>query len=221
MFRMIENVLSSGELATLREIAARARFVDGRASAVGSPVKNNLEVDDRAAHEKSSQMMADALFRNDEFRAFAFPKAMSPPWLTRYDRGMGYGIHADAAFMPTATRMLRSDLSCTIFLSDADDYEGGALRVALGTQDVRIKGAAGSAVIYPSTTVHEVEEVTSGSRLVGLLFIESRIARAEQREWLAELFEIMGIAGPGMDIATFTRLQRVGENLLRHWGDPS
>lgn len=114
--------------------------------------------------------------------------------------------------------MLRSDLSCTIFISDESDYEGGALRISLGSYDVKVKGKAGSAVVYPSTTIHEVEPVTAGSRLIGLVFVESRIADAERRNLLAELFDIGALQASKMDILTFTRLQCVQENLLRAWG---
>lgn len=219
MFRMIENVLNASELERLRGIAAGAQFVDGRISAVGSPVKNNVQVNDQHAHNQASQLMGDALYRNDAFRTFAFPKAMSPPWLTRYDSGMHYGIHVDSAFMPTEHRMLRADLSCTIFISDESEYEGGDLRISLGTSDVKIKGKAGSAVVYPSTTIHEVEPVTAGSRLIGLVFVESRIADTERRTILSELFEIGLLQASKMDVRTFTRLQCVQENLLRAWGD--
>lgn len=95
MFRMIENVLTAAELQTLRGIAARANFVDGRISAVGSPVKNNVQIGDASGHNQASQLMGDALYRSDDFRAFAFPRAMSPPWLTRYETGMHYGMHVD------------------------------------------------------------------------------------------------------------------------------
>jgi PKHD-type hydroxylase len=132
---------------------------------------------------------------------------------------MHYGLHVDTAFMHVGERALRSDLSCTIFISDHDDYEGGALRIRLGTTDVRIKGKAGSAIVYPSTSLHEVEPVISGHRLIGLTFIESRIANSEQRELLFELNEVAAIAGEKMDIETYTRLQRVQQNLLRHWGE--
>lgn len=218
MFRMIENVLTAAELQTLRAIAARAHFVDGRISAVGSPVKNNVQIGDPNGHNHASQLMGDALYRSDDFRASAFPRAMSPPWLTRYDTGMHYGIHVDSAYMPSGDRMLRSDLSCTIFISDESEYEGGALRISLGSYDVKVKGKAGSAVVYPSTTIHEVEPVTAGSRLIGLVFIESRIADTERRNLLAELFEIGALQASKMDIQTFTRLQCVQQNLLRTWG---
>ena len=218
MFLQIPDVLTPAEIAQLRAIAARSPFIDGKMGSP-SPVKNNLRVGEREADRQSAQMVGDALFRSLDFRNFAFPKAMMPPILTRYDKGMHYGIHVDSAFMSTGERMIRSDLSCTVFISDASEYEGGALRIGLGTSDVSIRGRAGSAIVYPSTTIHEVEPVLSGSRLIAMTFIESRIADSENRELLYELMEIGAIAGEKMDIKTYTRLQRVQQNLLRCWGD--
>lgn len=220
MFNTIENVLTADELGELRAIAARAEFIDGRASARGSPIKNNLVVGDPRLLDRSAQIVADALFRNEDFRVFAFPKAMMPPILTRYGAGMYYGMHVDSAFMPHPTRTLRSDLSCTVFISDLGEYEGGALVARFGTAELKLRAPAGAAIVYPSTTLHRVEEVTRGERLVALTFIESRIADQEERELLYELKEVGAIAGGKMDVETYTRLQRVQENLLRRWSDP-
>ncbi|MEG3147320.1 Fe2+-dependent dioxygenase [Sphingomonas sp. RT2P30] len=220
MFLRIPDVLTAAELAQLRAIAARTTFVDPKkGSAFVSPLKNNRWLAEPEALRQSAQMVGDAIYRNESFRAFAFPKAMMPPVLTRYDEGMHYGIHVDSAFMTTGQRVLRSDLSCTVFVSDESEYEGGSLRIGLGSSDVHIKGKAGSAIVYPSTSIHEVEPVRAGTRLVVTTFIESRIADAEQRELLYELMEIGAIAGEKMDIKTYTRLQRVQQNLLRRWGD--
>lgn len=220
MFNTIENVLTAAELAELRAIAARALFIDGRISAPGAPVKNNVVLGDPQLFSRSSQLVADALYRSEDFRVFAFPKAMTPPMLTKYGAGMYYGTHTDAAFMPHPARQLRSDLSCTVFLSDPESYDGGELVTRFGTAELRLRAPAGAAIVYPSTTLHRVEEVTRGERLVALTFIESRIADGEQRELLYELNEVGAIAGEKMDIDTYTRLQRVQQNLLRKWGDP-
>jgi len=220
MFNTIDNVLNGQEIEELRAMAARATFIDGRISAPGAPVKNNVVMSDRELFARSSQMVADALYRSEDFRVFAFPKAMSPPVLTKYGTGMYYGTHTDAAFMPQPSRTLRSDLSCTVFLSDPESYEGGDLVARLGNSEVRLRAPAGAAIVYPSTTLHRVEQVTKGERLVALTFIESRIVDGEKRELLYELNEIGAIAGEKMDIDTYTRLQRVQQNLLRKWGDP-
>ena len=63
--------------------------------------------------------------------------------MTRYTPDMRYGAHADAAFLQLGDVGLRSDLSCTIFLSDPASYEGGALRIQLGTRELPLQGRAG------------------------------------------------------------------------------
>ena len=40
----------------------------------------------------------------------------------------------------------------------------------------------GDAIVYPSTTLHEVRPVTAGQRLVSITFIESVIADQHQRQ---------------------------------------
>ena len=219
MFRDIPDILTAAEISQLRAIAASTPFIDGKISAVGSPVKNNVRVGNSAALQQSANIVGNALQRSEDFRVFAFPKSITPPLLTRYDTGMHYGTHVDSAFMPLGERTLRVDLSCTIFISDASEYDGGELMIRLGSSEVAIKGKAGSAIVYPSTTIHQVLPVKSGSRLIALTFIESRIANSEHREWLFELNEVGAITAEKMDIDTYTRLQRVQQNLLRYWSD--
>jgi PKHD-type hydroxylase len=221
MFLEVPDILTPPELTRLREIAASAAFIDGRITNPHSKVKNNdqLHYGDQA-YAESSRMLAAALQRNDAFKRFAFPKMMAPPMLTRYGPGKTYGLHSDAPFMPIGERPLRSDLSCTIWISGPDEYEGGELEVLLGARRVPFKGAAGSAVIYPSNTLHEVVPVRTGARLVGLTFIESRIGRQDHRELLHELNEVAALEGLTMHPENFTRIQHVQSCLFRLWADP-
>ncbi len=220
MFRLIP-VLSADQLAELRAIAAAATFVDGRITNPHSTVKNNLQLHDPATHERSAVVLRGALLASEAFRNIAFPKSIAPPMLTRYTAGMAYGAHADAALMFLPNGVIRADISCTIFLNDPAAYEGGALRVGLGSAQVAFKGEAGTALLYPSTTLHEVEPVTSGERLVGLTFIQSRVADAGKRDLLYELNEIAALEGLSMRAENYTRLQAVQSNLMRHWCDPA
>jgi PKHD-type hydroxylase len=218
MFREI-RILDGGQLGELRAIAAAANFVDGRISNPHSKVKQNLQLHDEAAYQRSSQILTQALYAQEEFQNFALPVAMLPPMMARYTPDMRYGAHADAAFLQLGTVGLRSDLSCTIFLNDPKAYEGGALRIQLGTSEIRFKGEAGSAIVYPSDMLHEVERVTEGERLVAITFIQSRIADKFRRETLYELNEVAALEGLRMAPENYTRLQLVQANLLRHWGD--
>jgi PKHD-type hydroxylase len=221
MFLEIPDLLTPPEISRLREIAAKSTFIDGRITNPHSKVKNNtqLEYGDQA-YAESSRMLATAMQRNETFRAYAFPKMMAPPMLTKYAQGKNYGLHADAPFMPIGERPLRSDLSCTIFVSEPTSYEGGALSVVLGTRRVEFKGAAGSAIVYPSDRLHEVIPVTSGERIVGLTFIESRIPDPAHRELLHALNDVVGMEGLNMSRENFTRIEHVQSSLHRLWADP-
>ncbi len=222
MFLTLPDLLAPATLARLAEIVRSRPFIDGRASNPHSKVKANLQLDaGDPAFQESSRLMAQALLQCESFRDAAFPKVMAPPLLTRYRLGHTYGLHSDAAFMPIGERPLRSDLSCTLFVSPPDAYEGGELCVQLGDQTVRIKGEAGSAIVYPSNTLHQVTPVTAGERVVGLTFIESRIADAGRRSLLYELNEVAALEGLSMSWDNFSRLQHVQMNLLRMWSDPS
>jgi PKHD-type hydroxylase len=220
MFHELEDVLTTDEVARLAAIAAASRFVDGRVSNPHSDVKDNLQIDPADARkEEASKLMAAALFRIEDFRNFAFPRIMAPPILAKYAPGMRYGAHSDAAFLPVGARPLRSDLSCTIFVGTPDSYVGGELAIHLGGRTVEFKGGPGSAVVYPSNTLHEVRPVTAGERLVGLTFIESLIPDGSQRELLYELNEVAALEGFNMSLENRTRLEYVRNNLRRMWGE--
>ena len=219
MFLEIDDILTPGEVAELRRLAAGATFVDGRISAPHSTVKKNTQIDHAdAAYQASSGLLATALRRSEPFINFAFPAAMAPPLLARYEPGMAYGMHVDSAIIPLGQRQLRSDISCTVFISDPESYDGGALAIRVGTRAVEFKLKAGSAIVYPSTTLHEVVPVTRGQRLVGITFIESHIVDPMMRELLYELDEVAALEGLNMHPDNRNRLQYVRANLRRLWG---
>ena len=218
MYRILP-LLNAQEIAECRRIAAATQFIDGRASNPHNKAKNNQQLHDPAATQASAQLLFAAFARSAEFREFAFPIKIAPPLLTRYQPGMAYGAHADAAFINLGNTVIRSDLSCTIFLSDPADYDGGALQVRLGDARLRFKLQPGEAILYPSDTFHEVEEVTRGERLVAISFIQSQIADPFRRALLFDLNEVAALEGLGMEPGNFSRLQLVQANLLRHWSD--
>jgi PKHD-type hydroxylase len=218
MYRILP-ILTAAEIAECRRIAATTQFIDGRATNPHNTAKNNEQLHDAAANQATGQLMLQAFARNEEFREFAFPARIAPPLLTKYKPGMAYGAHADAAFLNLGTTVIRSDLSCTVFLSDPDAYEGGALHIRLGDSSLRFKLPAGEAIIYPSDTFHEVEQVTRGERLVAITFIQSQIADPFRRNLLFDLNEVAALEGLKMQHENFSRLQLVQANLLRYWAD--
>jgi PKHD-type hydroxylase len=157
--------------------------------------------------------------RSAEFLDFAFPAQIAPPLLTRYRPGMRYGAHADAAYLPLPGGTLRSDISCTVFLNDPGSYDGGALHIQLGDGDLRFKLKPGQAILYPSDTLHEVEPVTKGERLVAITFIQSRVPDPFHRSTLFELNEVAALEGNNMSPENFSRMQLIQANLLRYWGE--
>lgn len=221
MLLKIKGLLTPPEVARLQALARELHFVDGRVSNPANVAKQNLQVDSADPKSaESTQIVGSALARSREFLDFALPKRFAPPLLCRYEPGMTYAAHADAALINVAAGRLRSDLSCTVWLQDPAAYEGGELGIVLGNQSLAFKGEAGDAFVYPSTTLHEVVPVRSGQRLVSITFIESVIADMHQRLQVYELNEIAALEGTRMNWESRVRLDVVRQNLLRMWAQP-
>lgn len=218
MYRILQ-VLTDAEVAQCRQIAAATPFVDGRITNPHNQAKQNEQMHDASAFKQSSDLLRAALAKSVEFVEFAFPVALAPPLITRYKPGMQYGAHADAAFIQLPGATIRSDLSCTIFLSEPADYDGGELKIRLGDGELRFKLKPGEAIVYPSDSLHQVVPVTKGERLVAISFIQSRIQDPFRRNLLFELNEVAALEGLKMHHDNFSRLQLIQQNLLRHWSD--
>ncbi|MBL8548975.1 MAG: Fe2+-dependent dioxygenase [Hyphomonadaceae bacterium] len=217
MFIDIKGLLTPEEVERLRHIAGELKFVDGRLSNPGNTTKQNQQAEEAGPlYAESAKLVADAFNRSREFKDFAMPQRLAPPLLARYEAGMKYGVHADAAHLPLKEGPLRSDLSSTVFLSDPSSYEGGELVIHIG-RAIPFKLKPGDAVVYPSTTLHEVRPVTKGVRLVSLTFIQSLVREEHHRDVLFELGEISALEGDKMDWLSRTRLEVVRQNLLRMW----
>jgi PKHD-type hydroxylase len=218
MFLRVKNVLTPAEVEQIRTIAKSVRFVEGRASNPHNIAKDNLQMDvTQPDAMRASNIAGAAIMRNEEIKNFVFPRRVATPLLARYEPGMKYGVHADAAFIPLPNGPLRSDMSGTLWIADPSTYEGGELTIHLGSESVPIKGEPGSMVVYPSTTLHEVKPVTKGQRLVLITFIESTIVDQIDRELLWQLNEIYALEGLKMDWENRTRLQYVISSLHRKW----
>ena len=144
---------------------------------------------------------------------------MRPVMFSRYGEGMGYGTHVDNAIMSDAA-LMRSDISITVFLSSPADYDGGELVIEKDGERA-YKLEAGSVILYPSTTLHRVERVTRGTRLVGVSWIQSMVRSPEDRE---VLFDLDGVRRTLFRTNGKTRefdlLTKTYVNLLRKWAEP-
>lgn len=218
VFLKIKNLLTAPECERLTALAADLHFVDGRVSNPAHTSKQNLQADPAdPKYTESVQVVAGAFARSRDFGNFALPRRIAPPLLCRYEPGMQYGAHADAALIQLANVKLRSDLSCTVFVSEPSSYEGGELAMVVGNQTLAFKGSPGEAIVYPSTLWHEVVPVRSGQRLVSITFIESHIADPHKRLQVYELNEIAALEGLRMNPESRVRLDVVRQNLVRMW----
>ena len=222
MLLTIPKVLDRGEAAAAVETIERARFVDGKRSAGTSAreVKHNEELDPGAPEiESLNKLVVGTLYRNAVFQAAVLPHRVSGAFFARYTPGMFYGEHVDDPVMGEGSRY-RSDVSATVFLCDPDAYEGGELviRTAFGTQAVKLP--AGDAVVYPSSTLHRVAEVTGGRRIVAVAWAQSLVRDPMQRELLYDLHlarETLRKATPRAEVTK--QVDNVYTNLVRMWAE--
>ena len=166
------------------------------------------------------RILVSSLSHNAAFNGAAFPLQISEPIFARYQPGMNYGDHVDDPIMGRSGPKLRSDISMTVFLRDPESYEGGELviRTPFGNQYVKL--AAGHGVIYPSSSLHRVAEVTSGERVVALLWIQSLVRDPAKRELLFELNrarEHLLQASP--EAESTHQVDRSFVNLFRLWSE--
>jgi len=223
MITCIPDVLTPDEIAKIRKEAAAMPFVSG-ASTAGSRakrVKHNEQISQEAEERKIlHEIVVAALMRNAAFRRAALPKRVRPPLISRYRTGMSYGKHVDNALMGPKIGRERSDVSITVFISDIDEYDGGELVIhsPFGIQEVKLP--KGSAVIYPSSTLHEVTEVTRGERLVAVTWAQSYIRDERQREILSHISQIKDLLNAKAPDAHETDLvHQTHANLMRMWSE--
>jgi PKHD-type hydroxylase len=222
MLLKIEGLLSAAELAQLRTQLADVKFEDGRTTAgvAVRDVKHNLQsaAQDQALAEPQ-QLLGAALVRNELFSQWVLPRRLLPPMFNRYDSGMDYGGHVDNAVMGGGDP-LRADVSITVFLTDPADYDGGELVINSDGEPQSVKLAAGSAVIYPSTSIHKVQKVTRGSRLCGVTWAQSFVRDEPRREMLYELMQVARWArGVAPGSAEAMKISKLRANLMRLWAE--
>lgn len=224
MLIVIENLLSAEEVAHLRERLAEAQWRDGgqTAGTRSAAVKQNLQVDRKCPVGIGlGNTILRKLGENPLFISASLAEKIWPPVFNCYQNGGHYGTHVDSALMRDndLNLTLRSDLSATVFLSAPEEYEGGELVIEgqYGAQGVKL--AAGDAVLYPSSSLHQVTPVTSGQRICAILWLQSAVADAAERAMLFDLDQSIQAlsAGKAADDPDIDRLIHVYHNLVRRW----
>jgi PKHD-type hydroxylase len=223
MLVIIPAVLSHSQLQQVRSLLDNGQFVDGRLSAGTSAqrVKNNEELNAGAGQmEQLNKLVMGSLVQNPLYQAAAMPYRVATPYYARYTRGMSYGDHVDDPVMGPPGGQYRSDVSTTVFLNDPDEYQGGELiiRASYGEQSVKLP--AGHAVVYPSSSLHHINEVSSGQRLVAVTWTQSMLRDPQQRELCFQLYQAREKLLQTQPEADETiQIDHVYVNLVRMWSE--
>jgi PKHD-type hydroxylase len=221
----VPEVLTRDQVRTLRAELDAADWVDGRATVgeQGALVKRNRQLPEASPlGVKLGQIILDALKRNPLFISAALPLRIVPPLFNRYEGGENYGMHVDGAVraVPGSVQPMRTDLSCTLFLCDPEDYEGGDLVVSdtYGMHEVKLP--AGDLILYPSSSLHRVEPVTSGARICSFFWVQSMVRDDAKRGMLFELdTTIQTLRGKHGETEEAVALTNHYHNLLRLWAE--
>ena len=231
MLIRIPAVLDAAALAQARRLLADAPWSDGAftAGAQALTVKNNEQLPVGSAVAQALQgLILSALDRHPLFFSATLPKRVFPPMFNRYGgRTNTYGAHVDNAVRYVPARgglppeRVRTDISCTLFLADPADYDGGELVIDDTYGEQRVKLAAGDMVVYPGTSVHRVEPVTRGHRVASFFWVESMVRSDEQRRLLHDMDRhLMHLRSTvGETDAGVVGLTGSYHNLLRLWAD--
>jgi len=226
MLLKIPQILDAAGVARARELLAAGAWADGRTTAgrQAAQVKNNEQLQPGSEqHGELQALVLQALEKHPVFFSATLPKRVLPPLFNRYaGSANAYGSHVDQAvrYLPGGVQRVRTDISCTLFLSDPASYDGGELVIEHSYGEQRVKLAAGDMVVYPGTSVHRVEPVTRGARLASFFWIESMVRADEQRRMLFEMdMSLMKLRGELGETPELVQLTGTYHNLLRMWAD--
>ena len=203
MILHLPGVLNAEQVADFNAVLRKAAWVDGRVSAGGQAanVKNNLQIpEDDLQARTLGETIVRTLGANPAFMSAAMPAKVFPPMFNRYGEGMAYGPHVDTSIRHSRLTggRFRTDLSCTLFLSDPASYDGGELVIEADLATRRVKLPAGDMVLYPADSVHQVTPVTRGERWASFFWVQSTVADLTRRRLLYDLDQNAGAPPPSL-----------------------
>jgi PKHD-type hydroxylase len=219
----IPNLVSEEVLQQIQILMDKAEYIDGKATASmkAKEVKQNLQIDhlDQVNLPQLQNLVLQGMYSNLRFQQVLFPKISYPPVFSKYDKNMTYGWHTDGPIMGQQMP-IRTDLAMTLFLSDPDTYEGGELEIQSPTGLVKYKLPKGDAIFYPTTQIHRVAPVTSGTRHVCVSWIQSIIREPQNREILTSLNDVhQNLIQKDIHDENAEQLLQVYSNLMRKWSE--
>jgi PKHD-type hydroxylase len=229
MLLHVPGILGPEQVARFRKALDAADWTDGRETVgpQGAQVKRNRQLPDASPlrRELGDEVLV-ALAASPLYFAATLPLRTLPPRFNRYEGGGEYGFHIDGSVMSLATppgmpsANLRSDISCTLFLAEPEEYDGGELVISdtYGEHDVKLP--AGDLIVYPSSSLHKVQPVTRGARVAAFWWVQSLVRDDSQRRLLFELdASIQTLTRTGADAAAVLQLTSTYHNLLRRWAE--
>ena len=226
MLIAIPNVLSAAEAAEALAALKAADWTDGRVTAghQSAQVKDNLQIQEGSKlHEWLGEMVLSGLGRSPLFISAVLPQRVFPPLFNRYDVGMTFGAHVDNSIRQIrgTPHKIRTDVSCTLFLTPPEEYDGGELVVQDTYGEHRVKLPAGHAVVYPATSLHRVEPVTRGARISSFFWIQSMVRDDMRRRLLFDLDMAINAVTPDLPQGHEAPVALTGvyHNLLRQWAE--
>ncbi|MEE9493794.1 MAG: Fe2+-dependent dioxygenase [Gammaproteobacteria bacterium] len=223
MLTIIPDVLTPSQIQNAVSMLASGQFVDGRLSAgsMAKQVKNNEELKQNSALlERLNAIVMSSLVQHPLFQAVTHPLRIASPFYARYGADKSYGDHVDDPVMGPPGGQYRTDVSTTVFLNEPEEYEGGELVINTPFRQQSVKLAAGSAVVYPSSSLHHVNKVRAGTRLVAVTWIQSMVRSPEKRELLYTLYQAReSLLKSSPDSVETAQVDQSYVNLVRMWAE--
>ncbi len=223
MLLKIPSVFNKPLLNNIVEMLGKVNYIDGKATAgdAAKRVKHNEESQLSAKQAQYlDQLVIQTLAETPGFRNGALPHQVSQPVFARYTKGMSYGEHIDDPVMGGVGGRFRTDVAVTVFLSEPDSYSGGELVINTPFGEQQVKLPAGDIVVYPASSLHRVNEVTEGERLVAVCWLQSMVRDPGQREILYELGKARdNMLANSPDSKDTKRVDHAYVNLVRMWSE--
>lgn len=226
MIHHIPHVLTAEQVQYFRTEMDKVEWVNGKVTAgtLSATVKQNQQLpEDHPLTQHLSNIILESLGQHSLFLSAAIPLDIIPPLFNRYEHNEAFGFHVDNSIrrIRGSKDRLRTDLSCTVFLSEPEEYEGGELVIedTYGYHEVKLP--AGDMILYPSTSLHEVTAVTSGSRIASFFWVQSMIRDEANRHMLFQLDQsIQNLRLQlGDQHSEVMKLTNLYHNLMRQWAE--
>ena len=164
MHYVIDNAFTAEELGWINNLQALYPYQHAAVVGDNNGIRESeikwMYSDDKSfwVYEKICEYAKQA---NDKLWKFNIHSVIDAIQYTVYNEGGGhYGWHIDIG--PGAINHRK--ISCTVQLSDPDEYEGGDLEIWSGGDFKTIERKQGCAILFPSFLMHRVTPITKGTR---------------------------------------------------------